>query len=379
MDIPLKARVECTDGPCGESMAVVVDPVTKKMTHFVVHNEEMPAPRERLVPVELVVETTRQLIRLECSKDEVAGMAPFFATRYIPKETPDYSGYHGGEATTEWYQPYASTVGVPYEVVKEELLPEGEQSLHRGARVEASDGYIGLVGELVVGETSGQVTHIVLQEGHVWGKREMTLPLAAIDRVEEDTVYLKLDKQAIEGLPVIPLKRSYVAGEANIELVIRVFDDPGGADDALEFVEDLSRQRVIEILDAAVLVKDQEGQVSVKDTREIDAKKGRLMGAVTGGLIGLLAGPGGAVVGALVGLGVGGAAGKWIDEGFSDKFLANLLEHLQPGKSALVLLMEHHWVKKASESMSDLGGMVFQQTITDTLVADLLEHDQSSG
>ncbi len=379
MDIPLNTKVECTDGPCGESMAVVVDPVTKKMTHFVVRNEEMPPPPERLVPVELVVETTRQLIRLECSKDEVAGMAPFFASRYIPKETPDYSRYRGGEATTEWYQPHATTVGAPHKVVKEEILSEGEQSLHRGALVEASDGYVGLVGELVVGETSGQVTHIVLQEGHLWGKTEMTLPLAAIDRVEEDTVYLKLDKQAIEGLPAIPLKRSYVAGEADIELVIRVFDDPGGADDALEFVEELSRQRTITILNAAVLVKDQEGQVSVKDTRDISAKKGRLMGAVTGGLIGLLAGPGGAVVGALVGLGAGGAAGKRIDEGFSDKFLANLQEHLQPGRSALVLLMEHHWIKKASESMSDLGGMVFQQTITDTLVEDLLEHDQSSG
>lgn len=67
------------------------------------------------------------------------------------------------------------------------------------------------------------------------------------------------------------------------------------------------------------------------------------------------------------------AAGRRIDEGFSDKFLENLQKHLQPGKSALVLLMEHLWVQKASESMSDLGGMVFQQTITDTLVEDLLE------
>jgi len=33
MDIPLNAKVECTDGSCGESMAVVVEPVTKEMTH----------------------------------------------------------------------------------------------------------------------------------------------------------------------------------------------------------------------------------------------------------------------------------------------------------------------------------------------------------
>jgi uncharacterized membrane protein len=374
MDIPLNAKVECTDGPCGESMAVVVDPVTKEMTHFVVYSEEIRSPHERLVPVGLVVESTRDQISLGCSGDEVAKMAPFLATRYIPKETHDYSHYMGGEATTAWYQPHASTVGASYsDVVYEELIPAGEQALHRGARVEASNGFIGHVGELVVDGTSGQVTHIVLQEGHLWGKREMTLPLSAIDRVEGDTVNLKLDKKAVENLPAIPLTRSYVAGEVDIELVIRVFDDPSGADVALKFVEDLRQQRVIKILNAAVLIKDQVGRVSVKDTRDISAKKGRLMGAITGGLVGLLAGPGGAVIGALAGLGAGGAAGKWIDEGFSDKFLENLQEHLQPGKSALVLLMEHLWVQKASESMSDLGGMVFQQTITDTLVEDLLE------
>jgi hypothetical protein len=44
---------------------------------------------------------------------------------------------------------------------------------------------------------------------------------------------------------------------------------------------------------------------------------------------------------------------------------------LQPGKAALILLMEHHWAHPASEAMSDLGGYVFQQTITDRLAKDL--------
>jgi uncharacterized membrane protein len=97
------------------------------------------------------------------------------------------------------------------------------------------------------------------------------------------------------------------------------------------------------------------------------------------GLIGLLAGPGGAIIGALTGAGAGGAAGRWIDEGFSDKFLANLQQYLQPGSSALVLLMEHEWVQKAAEAMAGQEGIVFQQTITDTLVKDLLEAAPETG
>jgi uncharacterized membrane protein len=309
----------------------------------------------------------------------VGKMAPFVATRYIAKEEDDYSHYMGGEASTTWYQPYATDMvgATPKDVVQEEMLAEGQQTFHRGGRVDATDGHVGLVGELVLDEDGRHMTHFVLQEGHAWGKKEVTLPMSAIDHVEDDTVYLKLDKKAIASLPAIPLKRAYAKGEKEIELIARVFDDAGKAQEALEYVQNLGRMQIIKVIDAAVMVKDEEGNVTTHDTKEITAKKGRLMGAITGGLIGLLAGPGGAVIGALAGLGAGGFAGKHIDEGFSDKFLAGLETHLQPGKAALIMLMEHQWVRKASEELADLGGIVVQHTITDALVQDLIKAQEA--
>jgi uncharacterized membrane protein len=375
-DMPVDAQVVCADGPCGESITVIVERGTRKVTHLVVKDETLPRPPyQRMVPVDQVVETSHDEIHLRCTREEVGHMEPFIRTRYIPKKQPDYSMYQGGEGPSA----SSSTVGVASTKVEEEMIPEGELAVRWGTRVEATDGHVGHVAELLSEEGSDEISHLVLQEGHLWGKKEVILPAAAVEKVEGDTVYLKLDKGAIGLLPTIPLKRDYAAGRSRIELVIRVFDDSDKAYGALEFVEGLRKQRIIKVLNAAILVKDQDGQVSIQDTKEIDAKKGRLMGAIIGGLVGLLAGPGGAVVGALVGLATGGAAGKYVDEGFDDKFLANLHEHLQPGKSALVLLMEHQWVHKAAESMSDLGGMVFQQTITDTLVEDLLENDQAGG
>jgi uncharacterized membrane protein len=246
------------------------------------------------------------------------------------------------------------------------------------AKVECTDGNIGRVRELVAEEGADSITHLVLQKGHLWGKREVVLPLSAVDRVEGDTVYLKLDKASIAALPAIPLKRSYVEGETDIELIARVFDDVAEAEKALEYAEDLRRRRTIKIINAAVLVKDTEGNVTVKDTKEIDTKKGRRLGAITGGLIGLLGGPAGVIIGALAGAGAGAVAGKYIDEGFSDEFLENLQQHLQPGKAALVLLMEHRWARRAAESMADIGGVVIQETISDTLVEDLLRDDADS-
>jgi hypothetical protein len=86
-------------------------------------------------------------------------------------------------------------------------VPAGEVAIHPGTHVQATDGRVGIVEELIVAPAAEQVTHFVLEEGHLWGKKDVTIPLSAIDRVEGDTVYLNLDKAAIKELPTIPRKR----------------------------------------------------------------------------------------------------------------------------------------------------------------------------
>ena len=44
---------------------------------------------------------------------------------------------------------------------------------------------------------------------YLLGKKEVSIPVSAIDRIEEDTVYLKLDKKAVESLPSEPVRRSW--------------------------------------------------------------------------------------------------------------------------------------------------------------------------
>ena len=40
-DIPIKARVACTDGPGGKSTHVIADPASGKLTHVVVKDKEL--------------------------------------------------------------------------------------------------------------------------------------------------------------------------------------------------------------------------------------------------------------------------------------------------------------------------------------------------
>ena len=195
MDIPINVDVRCADGSCGRSTYIVLDPTTWQVTHVVVREQRFPHT-EYLVPVDRVVESTPSLVRLRCTAQELVEMEPFMETEYIPVEIPAYA------SESLW----------PYRMVplQHEQVPLGELALRRGARVQATDGRVGRVDELLVEPATGHITHLVLREGHLWGQKNVTIPVAQIDRIEEDTVYLKLDKQTVAKLPAtsVPLLHS---------------------------------------------------------------------------------------------------------------------------------------------------------------------------
>ncbi len=151
-EIPLDAHVECTDGPCGKSIALIVDRETRRVTHFAVEDESLRyAPYQRLVPMDHVAETAPDLIRLKCTRDELNQMEPFIHTRYVVHESEDYTKYEGGGgqgAPGEWGT--YSVAGEASTKVEEEQVPEGEVALHPGTRVHATDGLVGVVEELMV-------------------------------------------------------------------------------------------------------------------------------------------------------------------------------------------------------------------------------------
>jgi uncharacterized protein YrrD len=70
--------------------------------------------------------------------------------------------------------------------------------------VEATDGTIGHVSEFMVNPANGHITHLILRRGHLWNTHEVTIPVTAIKSMEEDTVYLGIDKHAVENMPAAP-------------------------------------------------------------------------------------------------------------------------------------------------------------------------------
>ena len=212
MEFPLNTKVECTDGLFGRSEYVLINPVINQVTHLVVKEDKSPNT-EYLVPVKFVNETIIDLIRLSCNKAELEKMDPFISTTFIEETVPERDMGAGGKYVggSYYYLPYVTAEKTTHEF---QQIPAGELAVRRGTRIEAMDGYVGKVDEFLVNPENCMITHLVMREGILWGKKEVVIPLSAIvedtrDEVHEDTVLLKLDKHQVESLPGLPLHRSW--------------------------------------------------------------------------------------------------------------------------------------------------------------------------
>ena len=152
--------------------------------------------------------------------------------------------------------------------------------------------------------------------------------------------------------------------DAPLELIVSVYNDEHAAGEVLDRLKRLADDKTIEIHNAAVLVKDEDAHVHIKEDDDVGAGAGALFGAITGGLIGLLGGPGGAIVGAVAGAATGGAAASIIDMGFSNDQLKELQASMPANSSALIVLVEHSWIEKLVKELEKNRGKLFRHTLS---------------
>jgi hypothetical protein len=90
MEYPLDVQVHCTDGRCGRSTHIILNPTTQKVTHIVVR-ERQPSRVERLVPTRLVTRTAAEVILLDCSLEEFSKLEPFNQTHFVHGDLPHHA------------------------------------------------------------------------------------------------------------------------------------------------------------------------------------------------------------------------------------------------------------------------------------------------
>jgi hypothetical protein len=92
------------------------------------------------------------------------------------------------------------------ETVTYDTVPLGEVVVRRGDRVHATDGEIGHVEGLVIDPRNHHMTHVLLQEGHLWGRKEVAIPISAVTGAG-DGIRLNLTKDKVRDLPPVDIDR----------------------------------------------------------------------------------------------------------------------------------------------------------------------------
>ncbi len=197
------AAVECSDGPCGAVSRVVVDPVARELTHLVVEPEHRSG-LGRLVPLDMV-EAGASGVRVRSTLAEFERLPSAEETDFLPGG----SGYDAYAAHEAYYWPYFGleggadpTLALASAVETRDTLPPGEVGVRRDETVHASDGEIGKVEGLVIDSARGHVTHVLLQEGHLWGKKQVAIPIDAVEKIDTG-ITVKMTKEEIEALPAV--------------------------------------------------------------------------------------------------------------------------------------------------------------------------------
>ena len=215
------AKVHGQDGEAGRLIWVVADRARNPwvITQLVVE----PVHRSglgRFVPLDLVsgVDAGTGDVTINCTADQFEQLESAEETQYAPG-----SGAYPLFGPTQFLSApyYTSDVSIEGEevpftattVTADAPLPNVADVAVHAVPVEATDGKIGEVDGLVIDAGTHQVTHILLREGHLWGRKNVAVPMSAVKDPgqadsDPDALLLSLTKQEVGDLPPVPVGRS---------------------------------------------------------------------------------------------------------------------------------------------------------------------------
>jgi uncharacterized protein YrrD len=210
--------VESTDGVVGELAAVVIDPVRRRVTHIVVESSGHH-DRARLIAMVAVV---------NCG-DRVTLSWPTVRVSQAPhvEDTEFLEFGHRLLSNDEGDVGIVRVLGFPFYgsgpldngmgvnpgwtgslVARVDRLPPGTAEIRRASRVVSSDDHVvGRVDGFVIDPVNG-ISNVILERGHLWGHREITIPIRQVASVVSDEIHLRASREEIGRFPSVPFHRS---------------------------------------------------------------------------------------------------------------------------------------------------------------------------
>ena len=161
-------------------------------------------------------------------------------------------------------------------------------------------------------------------------------------------------------------------------LIAITYDDEQTGRDAFDALGEMQKMQIIELEDAALATKDPKGKVKVKQTLEKQATGMSVSwGFLWGFLIGLIFG--GPLFWGLATALLTGLIAKGRDLGIDNEFMKEVSDSLEPGGSAVFMLVVKATPDKAMEELEKYGGHVAQTSLSkedEERLRQVLEHHE---
>jgi len=145
--------------------------------------------------------------------------------------------------------------------------------------------------------------------------------------------------------------------ESPYGVVLAVFEDEATASKAYKDLQKAEKDKKVDLENVVLIHKEAEGKIDVKEAAEKISGEAAI-GALVGGALGLLAGPVGVITFGAAGAALGGLSAKFDDVGFDDERLEMFGETLEPGKSAILAVLESQFSEKLVQELKNRGAQV---------------------
>jgi uncharacterized membrane protein len=184
---------------------------------------------------------------------------------------------------------------------------------------------------------------------------------ATYPEAEVDPIAAELEAEAAES----------PEDDTAIELVVASFAGDKQAEGAYDIIREAEKQGQLLTADLAIVERDENNRLHVRESQDVDARPGALLGGGIGAILGMAAGPLGLAVAAGAGALVGGVTAEVIDAGIDDDWLRALGEALKPGSALVAVAVARYWVPLVAGYLQQAGGEVTRHPLPEPLAREL--------
>jgi uncharacterized membrane protein len=143
----------------------------------------------------------------------------------------------------------------------------------------------------------------------------------------------------------------------NVVLLAAKYPDADHAKTILDMLESMHHATNIDLDDAVMLTKEEDGKIKTHETTDVTTRKGAKRGLIAGAVLGVIYPPS-LIVTALAGGGIGALWGKAKDSGVKHDDIKELADSLSTGQAALIVLVSQSSAEATQRALGSYEGEV---------------------